>query len=55
VFDTSNKSGLIVNIHNLDLCCGDGAVVKFHSAFRLYVFTKTLRRENWILNLTARY
>jgi hypothetical protein len=36
VFDAPEKSGVIFNRRNLDLCCGDGAVVKFHSVFRSY-------------------
>jgi hypothetical protein len=41
VFDASNKSGVVLNRRNLDLCCGDKAVVKFHSAFRLYRCSRT--------------
>jgi hypothetical protein len=36
VFDASNETGEVLNRGNLDLCCGDGEVVKFHSAVRLY-------------------
>jgi hypothetical protein len=41
VFDVSNKSGIVINRRNLDLCCGDGAVVKFHSEFRLLRCSRT--------------
>jgi hypothetical protein len=36
IFNTSNKTGVTFDHKNLDLCCGDGVSVKFHSAFCLY-------------------
>jgi hypothetical protein len=41
IFDASNKTGVTFDRKNLDLCCGDGVSVKFHSAFRLYTCCRT--------------
>jgi hypothetical protein len=41
IFDASNKAGVRIDRKNLDLCCGDGVAVKFHSAFRLYTCCRT--------------
>jgi hypothetical protein len=41
IFDASNKTGVSFDQKNLDLCCGDGVAVKFHSAFRLYKCYRT--------------
>jgi hypothetical protein len=41
IFDASNKTGVSFDQKNLDLCCGDGVAVEFHSAFRLYTCSRT--------------
>jgi hypothetical protein len=41
IFDASNKTGVSFDQKNLDLCCGNGVAVKFHSAFRLYTCSRT--------------
>jgi hypothetical protein len=41
IFEASNKAGVRIDRKNLDLCCGDGVAVKFHSAFCLYTCCRT--------------
>jgi hypothetical protein len=41
VLDASNDTVVVFNRGNIDLCCGDGEVVKFYSAFRLYKCYRT--------------
>jgi hypothetical protein len=41
IYDASNKAGVKIDRKNLDLCCGDGVALTFHSAFRLYTCCRT--------------